>query len=248
MLGLLRADQGQATLFGEDPKSPGNRQRVSAMLQISGVPDTLKVRELIELFSSYYPNPLAYKEVVQAASLTELEDRLVGKLSGGQRQRLMFGLAICGNPDLVFLDEPTVGLDVESRHAFWNFIRRFSAGNKTIVLTTHMLEEADALADRIIVLHHGQIHGDGTPEEIKSMVEGKTMRCITTISPAEALALEGVIHAKRVGRALELTVVQPEPVIQALFALDPNLSGLVVNDIKLEDAFLALTQDEPVVA
>src|SRR5437588_11943840 len=137
------------------------------MLQIGRVPETLRVREHIDLFASYYPKPLPVKEVVAAAGLAKFVDRKFGDLSGGQRQRVLFALAICGDPDLLLLDEPTVGLDVEARRAMWDQIRDLASRGKTILLTTHYLEEADSLSDRIVVMNRGSIIAQGSPLEIK---------------------------------------------------------------------------------
>ncbi len=138
------------------------------MLQVAKVPETLKVREHIELFSSYYPKPLPLPESIAVAGLGGLENRLFGQLSGGQQQRVLFALAICGNPDLLFLDEPTVGLDVETRRALWARIRAFVARGGSVLLTTHYLDEADALANRVAVINQGRIIAEGTPAEIKA--------------------------------------------------------------------------------
>ena len=167
LLGTVRPTHGQVRVFDGDPVRGRHRQRVGAMLQISGVPTTLRVKEHVELFRSYYPNPLGQAAVIGAAGLEGLENRLYGKLSGGEKQRLHLALALCGNPDLLFLDEPTVGLDVASRRALWDEIRATSDAGRTVVLTTHNLEEADTLADRIVVLDHGEVIADGTPSEIK---------------------------------------------------------------------------------
>jgi ABC-2 type transport system ATP-binding protein len=167
LMGLIRPDAGSARLFGMDPGRIEARMRVGAMLQVSKVPETLKVREHIELFSSYYPNPLPFAETIAAAGLAGLENRLFGDLSGGQKQRVLFALAICGNPELLFLDEPTVGLDVEARRALWGRIREYVARGGSVLLTTHYLDEADALANRIAVINQGRIAAEGTPAEIK---------------------------------------------------------------------------------
>ncbi len=137
------------------------------MLQVARVPETLRVREHIDLFSSYYPHPLPMAEIISAAGLQGIENRMFGALSGGQKQRVLFALAICGDPDLLFLDEPTVGLDVHARRGMWAQIRALLSRGKTILLTTHYLEEADALADRIVVINHGRVIANGTPAEIK---------------------------------------------------------------------------------
>ncbi len=153
LTGLSRPTTGQALLFGGDPQSASARRRLGVMLQIARVPETLTVREHITLFSSYYPAPLPLADILRLTGLESVADRRYGKLSGGQQQRTLFALAICGNPGLLFLDEPTVGMDVESRRQFWDTIRTLAAAGRSILLTTHYLEEADALATRIVVLN-----------------------------------------------------------------------------------------------
>jgi ABC-2 type transport system ATP-binding protein len=157
LLGLTAPTSGRAALFGHLPESHAAKLRRGAMLQVARVPETIRVREHIELFSSYYPKPLRFEETIAAAGL------------GGQKQRLLFALAICGNPDLLFLDEPTVGLDVAARRGLWKFIRGFVERGGSVVLTTHYLDEADALADRIAVIDQGRIIAQGTPAQIKQL-------------------------------------------------------------------------------
>lgn len=241
LLGLVRPTQGEARLFGMAPNDVRARMRTGAMLQLSGVPQTLKVREHIKLFSSYYPNPLGLRETLEFSNLTGLEPRLYGDLSGGQQQRLHFALAICGNPDLLFLDEPTTGLDVASRRALWERVRDFIGGGRTVVLTTHYLEEADALADRIVVIHQGRVIAEGSPGEIKARTAGRRVRAVTALGLEHLRALPGVVSARRDGAATELLVTQAEPVVRRMLELDPNLSDLEVTATGLEDAFLALT-------
>jgi len=243
LLGLLQPNSGKARVFGGDPTNPQNRMRAGAMLQVGKVPETLKVREHIDLFSSYYTNPLPLGDVLAAAGLDKLSDRKFGDLSGGQRQRTLFALAICGNPDLLFLDEPTVGLDVEARRALWEEIRRLVARGKTVLLTTHYLEEADALADRIAVINQGEIIAEGTPAEIKSQTSGKRIRCITQLSPAELLQIPGVTSARQDREAIEIHTGDAELVVRTLLARDPALSGLEITSAGLEEAFLSLTRD-----
>src|SRR5271157_2615663 len=166
LLGVARPDSGRVSVFGDDPHEGRVQPRLGAMLQVGRVPETLRVREHIDLFSSYYPNPLPMEETLAIAGLTEIKNRPYGELSGGQKQRVLFAIAICGDPDLLFLDEPTVGLDVESRRQMWTQIRSLIERGKTILLTTHYLNEADALADRILVLNRGAIIAEGTPAEI----------------------------------------------------------------------------------
>src|SRR4030088_3816072 len=181
LLGLMQPNAGKVRVQGGDPTNPENRMRTGAMLQIGGVPETLRVREHIDLFSSYYLKPLPLKEVLASAGLEKLVDRKFGDLSGGQRQRVLFALAICGDPDLLLLDEPTVGLDVEARRALWDEIRNLVERGKTILLTTHYLEEADALADRIAVINQGAIIAEGTPAQINTQSAEKRMPIITKV-------------------------------------------------------------------
>ncbi len=243
LLGLMQPNSGKTRVFGGDPTNPQNRMRTGAMLQVGRVPETLRVCEHIDLFSSYYPNPMPGEEVLAAAGLEKLRDRKFGDLSGGQRQRTLFALAICGNPDLLFLDEPTVGLDVEARRALWEEIRRLVKRGKTVLLTTHYLQEADALADRIAVINQGEIIAEGTPAEIKAQTSGKRIHCITSLSLASVLQIPGVTDAKQDREAVEIHAREAEPVVRALLARDPSLSGLEVSSAGLEEAFLALTQD-----
>jgi len=243
LLGLIQPNFGKTRVFGGDPTNPQNRMRTGAMLQVGKVPETLRVREHIDLFSSYYLKPLPLEEVLAAAGLEKLRERKFGDLSGGQRQRTLFALAICGNPDLLFLDEPTVGLDVEARRALWEEIRRLVERGKTVLLTTHYLEEADALADRIAVINQGEIIAEGTPAEIKSQTSGKRIRCITKLSVAALLQIPGVSSAKQDREAVEIHAAEAEPVLRILLMRDPSLSGLEIASAGLEEAFLALTQD-----
>src|SRR5579859_7739127 len=192
LLGLMPPNSGRARVFGGDPTNPENRMRTGAMLQVGRVPETLRVREHIDLFSTYYQSSLPAKQVLAAAGLEELADRKFSDLSGGQKQRVLFALAICGNPDLLFLDEPTVGLDVEARHLLWQEIRNLLQRGKTILLTTHYLQEADALADRIVVINKGSIIAQGTPAGIKARTAGKKIRCLTQLSPGAIQSLPEV--------------------------------------------------------
>jgi ABC-2 type transport system ATP-binding protein len=243
LLGLMQPNSGKARVFGGDPTHPQNRIRAGAMLQVGKVPETLRVREHIDLFSTYYPRPLPLEKVLAAAGLEKLRGRKFGDLSGGQRQRTLFALAICGDPDLLFLDEPTVGLDVEARRALWEEIRRLVDRGKTVLLTTHYLEEADALADRIAVINQGEIIAEGAPAEIKAQTGGKRIRCITALSVASLLQIPGVTDAKPDREAVEIHAREADLVVRALLARDPSLSGLEITSAGLEDAFLALTQD-----
>ena len=240
-LGLAKPTTGTVSVFGGDPIHAEVRTRIGAMLQVAKVPETLRVREHIDLFSSYYPNPLPLAETLTLAGLQEIKDREFGELSGGQRQRVLFALALCGNPDILFLDEPTVGLDVESRRVLWEEIRRLVARGKTVLLTTHYLEEADALADRVVVINRGEIIAEGTPAEIKANTAGRRIRCVTSLDIEIVRSLPGVIEVRRDREGLEIRVRSAEPILRELLVRDTGLSGIEVTSAGLEEAFLALT-------
>ncbi|MCL5263044.1 MAG: ABC transporter ATP-binding protein [Acidobacteria bacterium] len=243
LLGLLSAHGGQVTVLGGDPREDSTRIRMGAMLQVSRVPEMLRVREHIDLFRGYYPNPLPAAEIVRLAQLEGLENRLFGKLSGGQKQRVLFGLALCGDPDLVFLDEPTVGMDIESRRALWDRIRALSAAGKAVLLTTHYLEEADQLASRVVVIHEGRTVAQGTPAEIRHHAGGRRIRCITRLDAAWVRRLPGVTDVSQDREALLIHAAAPEPVLREMLAADATLYGLEINAAGLEEAFLSLTQN-----
>ena len=243
MLGLTRPTSGTVRLFGEDPTSPAARQRTGVMLQVANVPQTLRVWEHVHLFCSYYPSPLSVDETLAAAGISNLAGRKYGELSGGQRQRVHFALAICGNPDLLFLDEPTVGLDVESRRAFWREVRALVSRGRAILLTTHYLEEADALADRVVVMNQGTIVADGSPHEMKRLAASRRIRCVTSLSVDRLQSMPAVASIRRDGVTTELLTNDAERVTRDLLIADASLSGLEVTGAGLEEAFLALTSD-----
>lgn len=254
LLGLSAPTAGTATLFEADPRHAATRRRVGAMLQVGKVPETLRVREHIELFRSYYPRPLPLSEVFELGGLHGIENRKFGELSGGQKQRVLFALALCGDPELLFLDEPTLGFDVEVRRAFWKQIRTYISRGRTVLLTTHYLEEADALADRVVVIDRGSMVADGTPTEIKSRVSGRRIRCETRLTAAEIRLLPGVTSVdetqspddarrrrENMPQRVEILVSVAEPVVRELLRRDENLAELEVTSVGLEDAFIALT-------
>lgn len=245
MLGLRRVTSGRARLFGMDPTDRRARSRCGVMLQESGTNDVLKVRETVDLFRSYYPHPLPLERALALAGLEEQADRKIEQLSGGQKQRLYFALAICGDPDVIFLDEPTVGMDVEARRAFLASIREFFREGKTILLTTHYLEEADALAERVVVIDHGVIIADATPAEIKSRVAGKRVRFTSDRVLTETdFARLPFNHLEIEGERVKLLSNNPEEVLRALFSDGIGLSNLEVVGADLEEAFIALTSQQ----
>jgi ABC-2 type transport system ATP-binding protein len=243
LLGAAKPDAGCVSVFGADPYLGHVQSRVGAMLQVGRVPETLKVREHIDLFSSYYPNPLPLEETLAIAGLTDIQNRRFGELSGGQKQRVLFAIAICGDPDLLFLDEPTVGLDVEARRLMWSQIRTLIARGKTVLLTTHYLNEADALADRVLVLNNGSIVAEGTPAEIKTRAMGKQVRCTSRLTLEEVRQIPGVLNATADRNAFAIQVNAAEPVVRELLQRDAWLADLEVTNAGLEEAFLALTKN-----
>ena len=241
MIGLRRPTAGKALLFGLDPSDLRARSRTGVMLQESGIPPTLKVREVVELFRTYYPKPLPTDAVVAMAGLGEFQNKLVNDLSGGQRQRVYFALAICGDPDVLFLDEPTVGLDTATRRSFWDQVRGFKSHGKSIILTTHYLDEADALADRVVVIDHGVIVAEDSPEEIRKLVPGKKVSFSWPGVRAEALAglpVEGLVTD---GSRVSFLTSSAEDVLRTLFAKGAPLTDLEVVGAGLEEAVLVLT-------
>ena len=241
LTGLRRPTSGTALLFDRDPRDIEARRRTGVMLQASGVPETLRVRELLDGFRAYYPDPLPLAELIEATGLGGLERRLYGELSGGQQRRVLFAIALAGDPDLLFFDEPTTGLDVELRLSLHATLRELVSAGRGVVLTTHYLEEADALADRIAVLDRGQVIAQGTPAQIKAKVPGRRVRAQTSVSLEMAEHLPGVQHARRDGQWLELLTTAAEPALRELLAQDPAVSNLTVVEPSLEEAFLALT-------
>ena len=251
MMGLCAPTSGAVRVFNADPRHTATRLRTGVMLQVGRAPEMLRVREHVNIFRGYYPNPMPYADIVRAAGLQGIESRMFGQLSGGQKQRTLFALALAGDPDLVFLDEPTVGLDIEARRGMWAEIRSLAARGKTVLLTTHYLEEADALAHRIIVINKGRVVCEGTPAEVKSLgvaatgtVSGRTLkiiRCVTELPTVTILAIPGVTNAETLGPTTTITTTQPEQTLRELLALDQTLHSLEVTSPALEDAFLALT-------
>ena len=244
MLGLRKPTSGRARLLGLNPDDRRARSRCGVMLQESGVPDTLTVRELVELFGSYYPHPMPPQRTIALAGLEEQARRQAGKLSGGQRQRLYFALAVCGDPEVIFFDEPTVGMDVESRRAFLDTIREFAQEGKTIVLTTHYLEEADELAERVIVIDRGVVIADATPAEIKSSVVGKRVS-FTTTRPLGEVDLSGLPYSRQEidNDRVRLFTNAPETLLREVFRRGVEIHDLEVVGADLEEAFLALTAE-----
>jgi ABC-type multidrug transport system ATPase subunit/peptidoglycan/LPS O-acetylase OafA/YrhL len=242
-LGLLEADGGEVRLMGRSPHDVEARREVGLMLQEVVLPPTLRVRELVALTVSYYPSPFSVRETLELTGTTELADKYCGKLSAGQKRQVQFALAVCGRPRLLFLDEPTVGLDVQARETMWSTIRRLIAHGCAIVLTTHYLEEAEALADRVAVLARGELIALGTLDEVRSIVSRKKITCSSALPVASVRAWPGVVDATGDDRRMQITTADAEGVVRRLLASDQSLRNLEIKQAGLAEAFAELTKE-----
>ena len=242
LLGLLPPDEGTVRLFGESPHEAVATGRVGSMLQEAGLPGNVKVGELVSFVRGLYPAPLPLEEVLATAGLEDLIGRRSDKLSGGQSARVRFALALAGDPDLLVLDEPTAAMDVESRRAFWKSMRSHAAGGRTILFSTHYLEEADANAGRIVVLAGGGIVADGSGAEIKGTVGGRTVSFDLAGNPSEGLdRLPGVVSVELHDDRAKLRSSDSDATVATLIGERGTPRNLEINGAGLEDAFLALT-------
>ena len=260
LLGLRTPSAGEVQIFGGGPRTRAVRGRVGAMLQDTEAPESLTVAETVDMVAAYYPHRLPLQEVLQRADLAKHAGHRVTQLSGGLRQRLSFALCIAGDPDLLFLDEPTASLDVHARRLFWRQVEEFAALGKTIVFSTHNLAEAETLAQRIIVIDAGVVVQDGTPQQVKQLVAGRVLSLWTDAPEHELLAVPGVRGVSRLPddpagdpngdagpvapatlRHLRVQAVDAVPVLRALFQTGREIVGLTVTEASLEDAFLHLT-------
>jgi len=244
LLGLLPPDSGNVTLFGMTPEKAIAAGAVGAMLQTGGLIQDLSVRELLVMMASFYPNPLPVDEVVRLTKIEDLVGRKTTKLSGGQTQRLRFAIALVSNPDLLVLDEPTVALDVEARREFWTTMREFASRGKTVVFATHYLEEADAYADRIILMARGVVVADGPATEIKATVGLRTIRAtLPGADVAQLAALPGVTNVDTRGESVLMNCSDADTALRAFLPAFPAAHDIEVSGAALEDAFLQLTAD-----
>lgn len=248
LLGLLRADGGSVVLFGQDPQRIEARRRIGVMLQNAELPPTLRVGELLRLTASYYPNPRTLQESAELAGVADLLRRPYAKLSGGQQRRVQFALALCGRPELLFLDEPTVGMDIEARQKLWSAIRRLVAEGCAVLLTTHYLEEAEALADRVCVMSRGRMIHEGTVDELRARVALKRVRCLGAVPLEVVRGWPEVSEARRENERLHIGTAEAEAVVRRLLDADPHLRELEVQRAGLAEAFTELTRDAAGVA
>ncbi|MDR6993269.1 ABC transporter ATP-binding protein [Luteimonas sp. 3794] len=247
LLGLQPADSGEVSLFGRHPSDLEARRHIGVMLQQAQLPERLQVGELLALTRSWYPQPRSVADCVALAGLDGLLDRRYGRLSGGQQRRVQFALALCGRPKLLFLDEPTTGLDIGARQQVWRAIRSLVADGVGILLTTHYLEEAETLADRVVVLDAGRVRADGSVGEIRAQVAQRRIRCTSVVPPAVVASWPGVRKAETVDGQLVVMAEQAEAVLRRLLEADPQLGDLDVQRAGLAEAFVAMTaSSEPV--
>ncbi len=245
LLGLTRPDDGSVSVFGASPAAAVRSGWVGGMLQSGSPLDHLKVREVVKLMASYYPNPLATEDVLRLTGTAGFADQLTTKLSGGQTQRLRFAAALVGNPDLMVLDEPTAALDVEGRREFWQAMRGVAERGKTVLFATHYLEEADAYADRIVLMARGRIVADGPATEIKARASSRTVRA--TLAGADVTAirdLPGVVSVDRHGDTVILSCSDADAALYALLGAFRGVRDIEVGGGSLEDAFIELTAED----
>jgi len=242
LLGLTRPDSGQVSLFGTSPVTAVQAGRVGAMLQGGGLLPEVGVGELISMFAALHRRPLPVQEAMQRAGISDIAKQRTSKLSGGQAQRVRYALALIPDPDLMVLDEPTVAMDVEVRRSFWASMREFTGSGRTVLFATHYLDEADAFADRVVVLAGGVIIADGTGAQIKASVAGRTISAVIPGGLREQLAeLPGVVAVdQEAGRTL-LRCNDSDTAVRALLQSFPAAHDLEIAAGNLEDAFLELT-------
>ncbi|NZA26968.1 ABC transporter ATP-binding protein [Luteimonas sp. SJ-92] len=243
LLGLLQPDAGRARLFGMPPSALAARRGAGVMLQAAGIPATLRVGELLQLTRSYYPAPRSVADCVALAGLEGLLGRRYGRLSGGQQRRVQFALAICGRPRLLFLDEPTTGLDIQAREQVWRAVRELVAQGSAVLLTTHYLEEAEALADRVVMLDAGRVAAEGSVAQIRARVVQQRIRCVSTLDAAVVAGWPQVRSAVRLDDTLEIVTAGAEAVVRRLLDEDSGLSELEVRRASLAEAFLELGRE-----
>ncbi|MET7684062.1 ABC transporter ATP-binding protein [Streptomyces sp. NPDC005423] len=254
LLGLKHPDSGTVNVFGTSPREAIVAGRVGAMLQSGGLMDEVTVAELVRLACALHPKPYKAADVIARAGIAQIADRKVNKLSGGQAQRVRFALATAGDSDLIVLDEPTTGMDVSARQAFWATMREQADQGRTVLFATHYLEEADAIADRVLVLHRGRLLADGTSAEIKAKAGGRRISFdlegaieeaplrglpfLTSISVSRGGSAAGAGHTIRIRSS------DADATVHALYGLGLYPRNLEVAGLGLEQAFVAITEAE----
>ncbi|MEW2381466.1 ABC transporter ATP-binding protein [Micromonospora sp. NPDC047707] len=241
LVGLRRPTSGRVELFGGDPRDPQRRRRIGVTPQETGLPPTLRVGEVVDFTAAHYPNPLGKGELLDRFGIADLVRRQTGGLSGGQKRRLAVALAFVGRPQLVFLDEPTTGLDVEARRALWDAIRAFHAEGGTVLLTSHYLEEIEALAKRVVVIGQGRLLTDGTVEEVRDVVGVRRVSLVADDLPE----LSNVVRTERDDGRIHLLTTDSDQLVRELVGAGVAFSGLEIRPTSLEEAFLTITAAGP---
>ncbi|MCR6105617.1 ABC transporter ATP-binding protein [Salipaludibacillus agaradhaerens] len=243
ILGLLTPTEGTISIFGQKPGDLTARQKIGVMLQELSVLDGLKVGEVIDLFRNYYPHPLSKEELLSLSGLTDEVKKRTEKLSGGQKRRLSFALAIAGDPDVLFFDEPTVGMDTQSRRQLWNTVKSFVNKGKSLIFSTHYLQEADDMADRIILLKEGTVVAEGTPDDIKAMLTTQTVSFVLedTSHITELREHPHIIGMYENRGRTFVETTNTDAVLSFIFTQGLKVKNVQTDQGKLDDAFEALT-------
>ncbi len=244
LLGLLAPNEGSASVFGRSPREAINAGMVGAMLQTGALVRDLSVRELVEMMASLHERPLDPQEALELAGLTSIADRRTQRLSGGETQRARLAVALVSDPELLVLDEPTTAMDVEARRGFWSSMRAYAERGKTVLFATHYLEEADANADRAVLMAHGKVVADGPTTEIKARVGTRTIRATLPHAELDELrSLPGVSLADRRGEAVVLSCSDSDLAIRALLERFSDVRDIEITGAGLEEAFVQLTSE-----
>jgi ABC-2 type transport system ATP-binding protein len=244
VLGLVRPDGGSASVLGHTPHEAVQLGLVGAMLQTGSLIRNLTVRELITMLTSLYPQPMPVERVIELAGLEAVANHRTQKLSGGETQRVRFAVALASDPQVLILDEPTVAMDVEARRVFWTSMRAFAATGRTVIFATHYLEEADANADRVVLMAQGEIVADGSTTEIKGRVTRRHIRAtLPAVSTDDLLTIAGVNDVERHGDSVTLTCSDSDGALRELLTRYPAASDIEVTGARLEDAFMQLVAE-----
>ena len=243
LLGLREPDAGKVTIFNRSPLLLEARRNVGVMMQEVTLPPEQRVQDLIDLTASYYPDPLSVKEVMEITDITPLAKRSYGKMSGGQKRKVQFAMALVGRPRLLFLDEPTVGMDIKAREMTWGVMRKLVDNGTSIVLTTHYLEEAEALADQVVVLAKGKIISQGSVDDVRTLVARKEICCKTKLNIKEIETWPGVQGVKEDKQRVIINVIDAEAIVRRLLDEDKGLKGLEVSRAGLAEAFTEITKE-----
>ncbi|PZG14355.1 ABC transporter ATP-binding protein [Micromonospora craterilacus] len=237
LVGLRRPTSGRVELFGGDPRDPASRRQIGVTPQETGLPGTLRVGEVVDFVSAHYPDPIPRNELLDQFGLSELARRQTGGLSGGQKRRLAVALAFVGRPRLVVLDEPTTGLDVEARHTLWEAIRAFHADGGTVLLSSHYLEEVEALAQRVVVIGQGRVLADDSVDAVRAVVGVRRVSLTADGLPS----LPGVVRTEQVDGRTHLLTADADQLVRDLVTSGVEFRDLEVRPTSLEEAFLAIT-------